>query len=101
MRKTLLFIFFTMSYYIAWAADSTGISDLDNVSNKGQAILRMTARWGGIALLVLAGFLFGTGKAKGEGLSWLFWICASLGLICAGFGWWTTTFTEGFDYLGG
>ena len=83
-------------YITSWAMDTTGLSGLDTTIGSGQQVLKVAAKWGGIGILVAAAILFGSGKAKGEALTWLFWLVLACGLIIAGFGWWTTTFTEGF-----
>mgnify|MGYP006090165291 CR=1 FL=1 len=83
-------------YVTSWAMDSTGLTGLDTTIDSGQKVLKVAAKWGGIGILISAAILFGSGKAKGEALTWLFWLVLACGLIIAGFGWWTTTFTEGF-----
>ena len=42
--------------------------------NNEQQVLKVAAKWGGIGILVSAAILFGSGKAKGEALTWLFWL---------------------------
>lgn len=96
IKKIAYFVMLYTLYVTSWAMDSTGISGLDTTISSGQSVLKVAAKWGGIGILVAAAILFGSGKAKGEALTWLFWLVLACGLIIAGFGWWTTTFTSGF-----
>ena len=83
---------------VALAADMTGVAALDNTIGTGERIISILAKWGGIALLVSGGIMFGLGKVKGEALSLGVWIILGLGLIIAGFGWWNTAFSSGFSF---
>jgi hypothetical protein len=90
----LICIYSVMSF--AKGIDNTGITAIDDNVTIGQNILTLTAKWGGIGLLVGAGVMLGMGKLKGEALGFLFYLILGLGLICAGFSWWNTSFTAGF-----
>ena len=81
-----------------YAEDVTGVDSIDNTLRTGQTILKVVAKWGGVALLVAAGILFGLGKAKGEAIGMGFYIVIGLGIIAAAFGWWNTIFTSGFTF---
>lgn len=81
-----------------YAADTVGVPSIDHTLSTGQTILKVVAKWGGIALLVSAGILFGLGKAKGEAIGIGFYIVIGLGIIAAAFGWWDTIFTNGFAF---
>lgn len=100
-KKTINFvknISMFLSVKMIFAADMTGVAALDNTIGTGERIISILAKWGGIALLVSGGIMFGLGKVKGEALSLGVWIILGLGLIIAGFGWWNTAFTSGFSF---
>lgn len=92
----LMYIYSVMS--LAAGIQQTGIDAIDNNVSVGQKILTLTAKWGGIGLLVGAGIMLGLGKLRGEALGFLFYLILGLGLICAGFSWWNNSFTAGFAW---
>ncbi|MBY0380060.1 MAG: hypothetical protein K2P99_06660 [Burkholderiales bacterium] len=98
MKKLYLFLIFWFFSCAVFAADMTGVSQIDNTLSTGQTIIKVVAKWGGIALLVAAGIMFGLGKAKGEAIGLGFYMVIGLGIIAAAFGWWNSIFTSGFAF---
>lgn len=82
--------------YFTYAVDATGIPEIDKPISQGQTILKLIAKWGGIAMIVLAGLMFGQGKLRGQALNYGVSLILGLGLVSAAFGWWDTNFTSGF-----
>lgn len=100
--KKLYFTLLICIYSVVSVAQNigdTGIGAIDDNVTIGQNILTVVAKWGGVGLLVGAGIMLGMGKLKGEALGFLFYILLGLGLICAGFGWWTGS--SGFGKVSG
>lgn len=98
IKKLILAIgSFTFSI-MCFAADMTGIAQIDSPLHTGETIIQVVAKWGGIALLVTAGIMYGLGKAKGEAIGIGFYIIIGLGIIAAAFSWWNTQFTSGFVF---
>lgn len=100
MRKKIwiLFIGLLLCGYMVYASDTTGISEIDTPAGYGKNIIKMIAKWGGIAMIVTGAIMLGNGKLKGEAMSWLAGLICALGLIMAAFGWWDTNFTKGFAF---
>jgi hypothetical protein len=100
LKKIYLFITFLLYSFMAFASTTTGIQQIDHNATIAESILTVTAKWGGVGLLVAAGVMFGLGKMKGEALGFAFYLLIGLGLISAGFGWWATGsgFGEGFSF---
>jgi hypothetical protein len=76
----------------------TGVASIDSTFTTGQTILKVVAKWGGIAVLIAFAILLGLGKAKGEAIGLGFYVLLGLGIIAAAFGWWDTIFTSGFVF---
>jgi hypothetical protein len=98
MQKLYLFLVLSLCSFMTFAADMTGIAQIDSPLHTGETIIQVVAKWGGIALLVTAGIMYGLGKAKGEAIGIGFYIIIGLGIIAAAFSWWNTQFTSGFIF---
>lgn len=98
--KAILFVAILFGIFSgsAFAADSTGIQDLDNQASKVQMGLQVFAKWGGIAMIVITGIIIGTGKAQGDTARLLCVLAIAVGLIVAAWGWFLTSFTNGFMF---
>jgi hypothetical protein len=98
LKKVLWTVSLALFSAICYAEEMTNIAALDKTLSTGQTILKVVAKFGGIAVLVVAGFIFATGKAKGEAIGIMFYVLLGLGIIASAFGWWGTIFTSGFAF---
>ncbi|MCE2706739.1 MAG: hypothetical protein LW807_06660 [Proteobacteria bacterium] len=100
MKKVLWTLSFILFSAICYAADASiaDIPQLNKTLSTGQTLLKVVAKVGGIAVLVVAGFIFATGKAKGEAIGIMFYVLIGLGIVASAFGWWDTIFTSGFAF---
>ena len=76
-------------------ASTTGIQGLDDQITTGQKILQAFLFIVGLGCIAYAAYLFGSGKAKQQGLEILFGILVMAGLAVGGVAWWMTK-TSGF-----
>jgi hypothetical protein len=76
-------------------AQTTGIVGLDDQISTGTRILQVFLFLVGIGCISYAAWLFGSGKAKQQGLEILFGILVIAGLAVGGIAWWTGK-TSGF-----
>lgn len=81
-----------------FATDSTGVSQLDTQASAFQTGVRVFAKWGGILMIVIAGVIFGSGKAQGQSGHLLFGIVLAIGLIMGAWGWFSNNFSYGFAF---
>lgn len=93
MKKLLRGIVFFISGKVF--AATTGIPGLDDQVTTGQRILQVFLFIVGLGCISYAAYLFGSGKAKQQGLEILFGILVMAGLAVGGLSWWVTK-TSGF-----
>ena len=99
MKKFLFITSLMILTGVCYAANVTGVDSIDKTMGTAQQVIQVVARWGGIALLVSAGIIFGLGKAKGEAIGIGFYLAIGLGIIAAGFSYWGTVLgTSGFAF---
>jgi hypothetical protein len=100
LHKVKLLCFFGSIFFIntVFATDSTGISQLDTQATAFETGVRVFAKWGGIVMIVIAGVLFGSGKAQGQSGHLLFGIVLAIGLIMGAWGWFSDNFSYGFSF---
>lgn len=91
----ILAVFFLNNVF---ATDSTGVSQLDSQASAFQTGIRVFAKWGGILMIVIAGVIFGSGKAQGQSGHLLFGIVLAIGLIMGAWGWFSNNFSYGFAF---
>lgn len=96
--KTWAFIASIFVLNNVFATDSTGVSQLDTQATAFQTGIRVFAKWGGILMIVIAGVLFGSGKAQGQTGHLLFGIVLAIGLIMGAWGWFSNNFSYGFSF---
>ena len=92
---------FTLAVFFlnnVFATDSTGVSQLDSQASAFQTGIRVFAKWGGILMIVIAGVIFGSGKAQGQSGHLLFGIVLAIGLIMGAWGWFSNNFSYGFAF---
>lgn len=98
--KAKLLCFMTSTFLLnhVFATDSTGVQQLDTQATVFQTAVRVFAKWGGIVMIVIAGIMFGSGKAQGQSAHLLFGIVLAIGLIMGAWGWFSANFTYGFAF---
>lgn len=96
--KLLCFIGSIFLLNNVFATDSTGVSQLDTQATAFQTGVRVFAKWGGILMIVIAGVIFGSGKAQGQSGHLLFGIVLAIGLIMGAWGWFSNNFSYGFSF---
>lgn len=99
-NKTKLLCFISSIFLLnhVFATDSTGVSQLDTQATAFQTAIRVFAKWGGILMIVIAGVMFGSGKAQGQSAHLLFGIVLAIGLIMGAWGWFSNNFSYGFAF---
>lgn len=100
LTKTKLLCFISSMFLLnhVFATDSTGVSQLDTQATAFQTAIRVFAKWGGILMIVIAGVMFGSGKAQGQSAHLLFGIVLAIGLIMGAWGWFSNNFSYGFAF---
>lgn len=98
MKKFLSKWWWLMCFKLVYASDTVNIDGLNTVISSGQQMIKVFAKWGGLAMIVFTGVMIGMHKAKGEIAGVLTWAGLGCGLIIAAFGWWNTIFTSGFTW---
>ena len=96
--KAICFIGSTFLLNHVFATDSTGVSQLDTQATAFQTAVRVFAKWGGILMIVIAGVMFGSGKAQGQSAHLLCGIVLAIGLIMGAWGWFANNFSYGFAF---
>jgi hypothetical protein len=72
---------------IIWAADTTGVQQIDSHASKVQKGIWLTAKWGGIALIVGGFFHAYRNRGQPQALDSIFWVIVSLGGMLFLVGW--------------
>ncbi|MDQ5921628.1 MAG: hypothetical protein QG673_1687 [Pseudomonadota bacterium] len=98
--KAFFFVAIIMLLFMgtAHAADSTGVADLDKQATAFEQGIKVFAKWGGILSVIVAGALIGFGKAQGQTATIICYSVLCIGFIGAAWGWFSTSFTEGFVF---
>ncbi len=96
--KYLCLISSTFLLNNVFATDSTGVAQLDTQATAFETGVRVFAKWGGILMIVIAGVIFGSGKAQGQSGHLLFGIVLAIGLIMGAWGWFSDNFSYGFAF---
>ena len=96
--KAIFFVLCVAGAQLAFATDSTGISDLDTQATAFQSGVKVFAKWGGILAMSVTGALIGFGKAQGQVATYICYALLGIGFIGAGWGWFGNSFSQGFAF---
>lgn len=87
MKKLLISLMF-LAYNCIYAT-TTGIIGVDEQVSLGTRILQTFLFVVGLGCIGYAAYMYGSGKAKSQGLEIIFGILVMAGLAIGGIGWWT------------
>lgn len=83
---------------VAYAQDTTGISDVDDMLSSGQSIIKVAAKWGGILTVVGAALALGSGRLEGALAHTVCKILIVIGLLTAAFTFFGQKISWGFSF---
>ncbi len=93
--------FFATALYsgISYAQDTTNISEIDDMLQDGQSMIKVAAKWGGILTVVGAALLLGRGRLEGAIAQTICKILVVIGLLMAAFTYFGAKISWGFNIL--
>ena len=93
VKKYLFGLMFFVSHFVF--ATTTGIAGVDEEVTLGTKILQVFLVVVGLGCIAYASYMFGSGKAKSQGLEIIFGLLAMAGIAIGGTAWWVGK-TSGF-----
>ena len=81
-----------------FAMDKTGVTGLDEQITTFEDGVKVFAKWGGILLIAIGGWMVGSGKAHGDMAGHLARACIGIGLVTAAWAWFGDSFANGLTF---
>lgn len=97
-NKAFLALLLILLISLVHAQDATGISDVDDMINSGQSIIKVAAKWGGITTVVGAALALGSGRLEGALAHTVCKILIVIGLLAAAFTFFGQKISWGFSF---
>lgn len=99
-KSKYLVFFLSITFYtlIAHAADTIGIGEVDDMLQKGQSMVKVAAKWGGILTVVSAALALGSGRLQGALANTICKILIVIGLLVAAFTFFGAKISWGFSF---
>lgn len=98
MSQVILFISLWIYSVMANAADTTGITEIDDMVSSGQSILKVAAKWGGILTVVGGALALGSGRLEGALAKTICKILVVIGLLMAAYTYFGRKISWGFAF---
>ena len=98
LNKIILLLSLSFYSLLSYAADTTGISDIDDMVNAGQSILKVAAKWGGILTVVGAALALGSGRLQGSLAQTVCKVLIVIGLLMASYTYFGQKISWGFSF---
>ncbi len=92
---TLSLLFYSL---VVYAADDTGIRDVDDMLKTGRNIVSVAAKWGGIVTVVVAALALGSGRLQGSAAQAISKVFIVIGLLMAAFNYFGRGMSWGFSF---
>ena len=100
LLKTILLIVFCVCSGVIYAADASSIqiSGISDMLSNGETMLKVFAKWGGIATVVGAALALGTGRLEGALAHTVCKVLIVIGLLISAFGFFSQKMAFGFAF---
>ena len=97
-KLNLMCVCFILYNLRVYAQDLTNISEIDDLLQSGQSMIKVAAKWGGILTVVGAALALGRGRLEGALAQTICKILIVVGLLVAAFSYFGNKISWGFTF---